>query len=425
MSCSPNNNENNKKLKKLEIKKPKSNIFLLLNKLNAKKIDNNIHISNLCRKLFSSRPFDSRNENLSSENTSSLNMVSKDNIEKSRKTSKISNLNLDKYSNAVLFRNRISKHNNYFKRNKPYFYKDKILPKKINSLDELMNNKNVMINKNKYRIKNQFWTPEKRGLFHNIKSSKKLSINHSYQKYINNNSNLSSHSNRIKEKNDNKKNISRANSALFLPNINTINNDKYSFLFSLSDKDKEKIVINQNLKQLLAKIKKKIRPKKFVSSQSPSISHNINDSCIHKIEFGNSIIFEKTHLDGLLEKGRNEKRNKTLKKYEINEGYVDLNVLNNGNNVSFQTNLRVKDGLYFYEFGKYGRMETVEEKVHRIQKDKKEFKKLLERYNKNQINQIIENKDFENNTKKKYGKFPIINDNIYKDLYHMLIKNNK
>ena len=425
MSCSPNNNENNKKLKKLEIKKPKSNIILLLNKLNAKKIDNNIHISNLCRKLFSSRQFDSRNENLSSENTSSLNMVSKDNIEKSRKTSKISNLNLDKYSNAVLFRNRISKHNNYFKRNKPYFYKDKILQKKINSLDELMNNKNVMINKNKYRIKNQFWTPEKRGLFHNIKSSKKLSINHSYQKYINNNSNLSSHSNRIKEKNDNKKNILRANSALFLPNINTINNDKYSFLFSLSDKEKEKITINQNLKQLLAKIKKKIRPKKIFLSQSPSISDNINDSCIHKIEFGNSIIFEKTHLDGLLGKGRNEKRNKTLKKYEINEGYVDLNALNSGNNVSFQTNLRVKDGLYFYEFGKYGRMETVEEKVHRIQKDKKEFKKLLERYNKNQINQIIENKDFENNTKKKYGKFPIINDNIYKDLYHMLIKNNK
>ena len=100
--------------------------------------------------------------------------------------------------------------------------------------------------------------------------------------------------------------------------------------------------IKKNLKQLLAKIKKKIRPKKIVLSQSPSISHNINDSCIHKIEFWNSIIFEKTHLDGLLGKGRNEKRTKTLKKYEINEGYVDLNVLNSGNNISFQTNLRVR-----------------------------------------------------------------------------------
>ena len=103
----------------------------------------------------------------------------------------------------------------------------------------------------------------------------------------------------------------------------------------------------------------------------------------------------------------------------------DLDVLNCGNNVSFQTNLIVKDGLYYYEFGKNGRMETVEEKVHKIKKDKKEFKQLMERYNKNRLNQYIENKDFEENIKKKYKAYPIINNNIYKDLYHMLIKNKK
>ena len=101
---------------------------------------------------------------------------------------------------------------------------------------------------------------------------------------------------------------------------------------------------------------------------------------------------------------------------------MDLNVLNSGNNISFKTNLIEKDGLYFYEFNKYGRMETVEEKVHKVKKDKKEFKKLLERYHKNEVFKNIENQDFEVNIKRNYGAEPVINKNIYRDLFHMLFK---
>ena len=68
-----------------------------------------------------------------------------------------------------------------------------------------------------------------------------------------NSSHLSSHSNEKKEKN-NKKFISRASSALFLPQINTINIDKY---IPLSDKEKQKLMIKDNLKYFLAKIKRK------------------------------------------------------------------------------------------------------------------------------------------------------------------------
>ena len=153
------------------------------------------------------------------------------------------------------------------------------------------------------------------------------------------------------------------------------------------EKEKEKLIINQNLKKLFYKIKKKIMPKKRVvlsSYKLPTIlnrnnSKNLNinpNSCIHRLEYGDSIVFVKTHLDGLEEeqKRKQKKKDKNIGKYEINEGYVDLNVLNSGNNISFKTNLIEKDGLYFYEFNKYGRMETVEEKVHKVKKIKKNLK---------------------------------------------------
>ena len=67
-------------------------------------------------------------------------------------------------------------------------------------------------------------------------------------------------------------------------------------------------------------------------------------------------------------------------------------------------------------------METVEEKVHKVKKDKKEFRKLLERYNKNESFKIMENQEFEANIKSNYGAKPVINKNIYRDLFHMLFK---
>ena len=84
---------------------------------------------------------------------------------------------------------------------------------------------------------------------------------------------------------------------------------------------------------------------------------NKSESCIHKKEYGDFIVFEKTHLDGLkpgneVGKIKKDKNYKNFRKYEINEGYVDLNILNSGNNISFKTNLISKDGIYYYEFNK-------------------------------------------------------------------------
>ena len=107
-------------------------------------------------------------------------------------------------------------------------------------------------------------------------------------------------------------------------------------------------------------------PKKrivLIPSKLPSILNKNKDikenskSCIHKMEYGDYIIFEKTHLDDFEEeKTKDQKEDKNIGKYEINEGYIDLNVLNSGSNISFKTNLKQKDGIYFYEFNKSGRM---------------------------------------------------------------------
>lgn len=440
-SSSFSNNDSNITSQRNFLKKKKIDISLLHNKLNNIKKSNKNNIkyqtnsSNIYKNIALKRNINTKNESISLNDISSLNKFSQDNIEikpKYKKNKKVISPDPNKYSNAVLFKNRISKHIKLSSRNKSGQDKDKmILGNNLNSSgNDMLNNKNELINKYKYNLKNQFLTPPRKRLYiYNFDSYKKLNKNQSY--YINNNL-LSAHPNTKKEKDPNIF-LTRVNSAFILPKINTINIDKNSSFSSINTKKKDKNLINQNLKKFLLKIKKKFLPKKRIllsSYKLPSIIKNnknlvnMPNSCIHKLEYGNSIIFVKTHLDGLdEEKKRKEKKTKSMKKYEINEGYVDLNVLNSGNNISFKTNLILKDGLYFYEFNKYGRMETVEEKVHKIKKDKKEFKKLLERYSKNEVFKSLENQDFEFKIKRNYGADPIINKNIYRDLYHMLFKN--
>ena len=41
---------------------------------------------------------------------------------------------------------------------------------------------------------------------------------------------------------------------------------------------------------------------------------------VYIIEYGNSIVFVKTHLEGILKRSKSEKESKTKRKYEINEG---------------------------------------------------------------------------------------------------------
>ena len=116
MSCSSINNEMNNNTKMIIKNRPKTNKSLLLNMLNIKKISNNLHISNFRKRFFSKKIFYSKNENILLDNFSSFNKISKEStkISENRKKNKISNESLEKYSNAVLFKNRISKHNIFF-----------------------------------------------------------------------------------------------------------------------------------------------------------------------------------------------------------------------------------------------------------------------------------------------------------------------
>ena len=155
-----------------------------------------------------------------------------------------------------------------------------------------------------------------------------------------------------------------------------------------------------------------------------NIKSKSNKSCIHKEEnIKGEIEFIKTHLDGITKQKNNIKsKYKSEKRFEINEGYIDLEVLGDGSNVSFKTNLIEKHGVFYYEFSKSGLMDTIEEKMHKVQKDNNEFKKLLKKYNENEVVKHIQVKDFRN-IKKNYGTNSIdIKNNIYKDLYHMIFK---
>ena len=409
-----------------ELIKPELDDYLLHNRLsNVKEYNldqehntnntnntNTNRITNITNILYFNKNDNLSFNNISNSNLSQLNQNNdKISLNKNilKKLKKLHLPNVEKYSNAVLFNNRKTKYLKFITRNK----------------SDLNKNKYTFINSNNYftkniiktcDIKNKFLTPEKKIINSNQNSSYNINDKTCAQPITNTN-NLSAII------------LPRVNSAFLLPKIKSLNFENNSSFSSNKENEIEKIKINQNLNKLLYKIKKKIMPKKRVILSTYKLPSIINkkdkiNSCIHKLEYGDSIVFVKTHLDGLEEeqKRTERKKAKTLRKYEINEGYVDLNVLNNGNNISFKTNLIAKDGIYYYEFNKYGRMETVEEKVHRVKKDKKEFKNLLERYKKNKKFKCIENKDFEINIKRNYGAEPIIDKNIYRDLFHMLVK---
>ena len=445
-NSSKNNLENDTFLKN-KIIKPQIDISLVHNDKNNNIssinitndcLDNN---SNIPKKFWIDKNFSYKNENLSLNNISAFNPFSQNSNEKMpifkrvknnyKQINKIMSPNPEKYSNAILFKNRITKHLR-FKSEKNLSQIN--LENKNNYIqNDILNNNSKVLRYNKYNyLNNHFFTPSKRRITTNkYESTKNYSLNNIKNNY---NHALSS----AKKRKKTGLMLPRVNSAFLFPKMNSLNSLKYSSqlldIEKEKEKEKEKLIINQNLKKLFYKIKKKIMPKKRVilsSYKLPAIlnrnngkNSNINpNSCIHRLEYGNSIVFVKTHLDGLEEEQkRKQKKGKTIRKYDINEGYVDLNVLNSGNNISFKTNLIEKDGLYFYEFNKYGRMETVEEKVHKVKKDKKEFKKLLERYHKNEVFKNIENQDFEVNIKRNYGAEPVINKNIYRDLFHMLFK---
>ena len=454
-----NDKETKDLLSKFRVKSPKIDVPLLNKKLNNKKIYNFSNdfnnISKNINKIANLKKEKKLNNSANNEKTPEIkNYLRKIKIIKKIKLPTIQ----DKYSNEILFKDRITKHYKFFTRNKSNFINDKSdINKRKNSTNEIIkynndditNNKKNIYNMKKFNIFNHFFSKKRNKNY--FYSDNRLNRNNS-SKIFNKNINISSSTSRKNENNFSKV-LPRVNSAFFVTGLNVLSNENISSLLLNSnnniddnDKIKEKIIskitINENLQKLLYRLNKKFKPqKKTILSSSnkhklPYISFNIKDkinkseSCIHKKEYGDFIVFEKTHLDGLkpgneVGKIKKDKNYKNFRKYEINEGYVDLGVLNSGNNISFKTNLIEKNGLYYYEFNKYGRMETIEGKVHKIIKDKKEFKKLLEKYNQNENNKNMQNHDFEINVKRNYGVGPIINNNIYNDLFHLLFKKKK
>lgn len=463
--------EKNEEFSQYKINSPRIDISTLYKKLNKIKNFNFIHDlnnknnkSNVIKKTLINQNLDVINEkeilNNNKENKSNNNILDK--IQKIKiKKIKLPKLK-EKYTNEILFKDRMFQNNRILQRNRSslIYKKDNTNEDDIKNMKKTQNKNCLIRNKNnfirdrinifnikKYSIVNRFLTPNKRPFI--IKDLDSDSRDNRFNKQIN--YNINSYNNNIStsyrsnSKNDNQNPIlSRVNSALFITGLNSYhsyNNEFRSFssknISDLNSKIKEKIksklIINENLRNLLYKLDKKFRPKKkkILSPQHklPAILNNkekINKSvsCIHKKEYGDFLVFEKTHLDGI-KCDINSSLTAIRNKYVINGGYVDLNVLNYGDNISFQTNLIEKNGICYYEFKKNARMETIEEKIHKVKKDKKEFKKMLERYHQQEISKNLENHDFEVNVKRGYGAPPLINKNIYKDFYHILFKHKK
>ena len=194
------------------------------------------------------------------------------------------------------------------------------------------------------------------------------------------------------------------------------------------EKEKSKENIKDNLINLLKKIKQRILPRrklKFEKEKLPDINKlKKNESCIHKLEnLKGNIDFIKTHLDGIYASIKeNHNKYKLNNQFKINEGYIDLEVLSEGENISYKTDLVENKGLMYYIFSKNGKMETIEGKIHKVPKDKTQFKKFLEKFNKIVAFQTLRAKDFEN--VKKNSETNIVNmDNVYENLYHIISHN--
>ena len=234
------------------------------------------------------------------------------------------------------------------------------------------------------------------------------------------------------------KNLSyRKNARILFPKLNNktmklskSENQIFNYTYRAKEiqKEKEKENIKNNLIKLLDKIKQKILPKrklKFEKDKFLDIDKlKQNKSCIHQEEnLKGKIEFIKTHLDGIFTpKTEIKNKYKSEKRFKINEGYIDLEVLGEGKNISFKTDLIENQGMIYYIFSKNGKMDIIEEKIHKVQKDKEEFKKLLEKFNKNKAFQTLKAKDFEN-VKKNCETNKIKMDNVYEDLYHIIFKN--
>ena len=234
------------------------------------------------------------------------------------------------------------------------------------------------------------------------------------------------------------KNLSyRKNARILFPKLNNktmklskSENQIFNYTYRAKEiqKEKEKENIKNNLIKLLDKIKQKILPKrklKFEKDKFLDIDKlKKNKSCIHQEEnLKGKIEFIKTHLDGIFTpKTEIKNKYKSEKRFKINEGYINLEVLGEGKNISFKTDLIENQGMIYYIFSKNGKMDIIEEKIHKVQKDKGEFKKLLEKFNKNKAFQTLKAKDFEN-VKKNCETNKIKMDNVYEDLYHIIFKN--
>ena len=241
------NNRKNNKFIKYKIINPKINITLLHNRLNnnnfnnfADKYNSNRHIN---EKNFSfDKNLDSKQECISL-NDISLNKFSQDNLDKLslennyfKKIKKLNSQSKGLYSNANLFQNRVTKHLIFSSRNKSNLNKDK-LKLGYNNINSLENN---VINNNRYNLKNSILTPIKiRKNIKNFESNRNYSFN----------SNITSARTKV----------DKDNSEIILPRVNSAFLEPKLYPFNIDlDREREKLIINQNLRKLLDRIKKKL-----------------------------------------------------------------------------------------------------------------------------------------------------------------------
>ena len=367
--------------------------------------------------------------NISSQNKSefikpnTLSLKNRRTRNKNIKIDKITPTKIDnRYSNVNLFTNRISKGMQFFNRMKLKKTKNKTLDLQRDilnlHLNVLTSKRNLLLKEKKLKERDIKF----KSIFKEInpKYINPLFLPLRENKMFKNN--LSIHFPKIKHK------------KIIFPESGSKSCDD-AYISSKREKEnvieKEKNIIKENLTNLLYKIKQRILPKRkliFEKNKLPEIDNiNLkrNKSCIHlEKNFLGKIEFLKTHLDGISRQDNSKKnKDKSNKKYEINEGYVNLEYLGEGEKISFKTDLVVENGLIYYAFSKKGGMDTIEEKIHVVKKDKKELKNLFKKYNQIQLLKTLQAKDFQNIKKEYKVDSFLTNKNIYKDLYHLLFKN--
>ena len=351
--------------------------------------------------------------NISSQNKSefikpnTLSLKNRRTRNKNIKIDKITPTKIDnRYSNVNLFTNRISKGMQFFNRMKLKKTKNKTLDLQRDilnlHLNVLTSKRNLLLKEKKLKERDIKFKSIFKEL--NPKYINPVFLPLKENKIFKNN--LSIHFPKIKHK-----------KIIFPESGSKSCDDAYISSKRENEKIKEKNIIKENLTNLLYKIKQRILPKRkliFEKNKLPEIDNiNLkrNKSCIH---------LEKNFLG---QDNSKKNKDKSNKKYEINEGYVNLEYLGEGEKISFKTDLVVENGLIYYAFSKKGGMDTIEEKIHVVKKDKKELKNLFKKYNQIQLLKTLQAKDFQNIKKEYKADSFLTNKNIYKDLYHLLFKN--